>query len=59
MKKVLNKNKILEIYKLLEVCPRTRAALPCDLQNFKKLVLLMDKDKLEELYAALIFESNL
>lgn len=55
----MDKQKILEIFELLEKCPKTRAALPCDLEKFKKMALVMDDEVLDKLHATLILESQL
>jgi len=58
MTKGTDKAKIIEIFHLLDMNPKVRGVLPCDVENFKKMVLFMDEDLRDKLYATLLLEQT-
>jgi len=55
----LDKPKIAKIFHLLDDSPQVRSVLPCDIKNFKKMVLYMEPELMDKLYATLLLESQL
>ncbi len=51
--------KLKYILENLANCPKTAATLPCSIENFKKVMPMIDDKVLEKLYDALVLESKL